>query len=232
MLMGGRRPPEPGVIGDIDEELHLFLFVIPRRLGKDSFITDQDPQTMSGDGERVEPFTRLEIPHTNHKFADEGEQPSQGHILSVRNEMDLVVPSAQGPIRPEQIRAVHILNRSLFLFEAGRAEEDRGTRSSGEIDNRFLQRTGLLKIKGRGGFGPDDQSVSGRDRFPGKRAVDIDGLRLVERIPFYTLLDISLDESHLQTGRLLRYFIDFCSSNMAIDQDRRDENSRKNRLDP
>ena len=64
----------------------------------------------------------------------------------------------------------------------------------------------------------------------GKGSVDLDCLRLVVSIPFDVLINIPLNEGHLETGRLLQQLCNFFGSKMTIPEDYRDYDTRGNCL--
>ena len=62
MLIRRRCFSEPGIVGDVHEQIGLLPFVIPCRFRKDPFITDQDTETVSVAVRGLNPFPGRKSP--------------------------------------------------------------------------------------------------------------------------------------------------------------------------
>jgi hypothetical protein len=91
MLIRGRGLPEPGIIGDVDQEIRSSHSDPSRQIGEDGLEANGHTEPGTGEGKDLHLFPGTEITNPRRQLAEEGKQPSQRYILSEGNQMDLII---------------------------------------------------------------------------------------------------------------------------------------------
>src|SRR5690606_18112215 len=110
-LPGRQRIAEPGILGDVDEELGVAR-EWPDVTGEGILVADTDGGPAAGDGYRLlGTGPRRQYRHRHLEIADQRlEQPRQRRVLAERHEMALAIDAGVGV---EQDRAVVIVEAAL-----------------------------------------------------------------------------------------------------------------------
>lgn len=126
MLVRGRCAPEPGIVGDIDEELGILFYEPTGQVREDGLVTDEHPKLPPRQSQVMDPLTGREIADRADDIPGESENPGKGGILPERNEMDFIISPQDLFFWGDQEGAVEIIYSGPIALKGWRAEKQGG----------------------------------------------------------------------------------------------------------
>src|SRR5918999_1219137 len=202
MLVRRDAPAEPGVVGDVDEDLGAVLSVLARQLREDGLVADEDARV----AERV-PERRLILSTSESAEVLEPLEPvgiEKGNALDDWNEEFLSI----WPLRREGSRRIGRHRRVedfILLLCAGRqrrlelhvehAEQNWGARERRERPQRVGPIRVLHQVSGKRDLGPyDELRPPSAEPIACKAGEDADNTIAVVSLPLFFLRDVRLND--------------------------------------
>src|SRR3972149_1447606 len=129
VLRGGRAPPVPGVVGDVDQESRSVPEEAADLAGEIDFVADGHPETTEGRGKDRCFSTRGEVADgPPGELLDEAQEGTERDVLPERDQVDLVIALEKGTVLGDEEGAVV----EAPVIEIGAPQEEEPLRLAGE----------------------------------------------------------------------------------------------------